>query len=81
MDYPNAAPTLFNVKLGTQNFSVWIDTNKKYGFFEHDTLGDNCGGGLWFNKELILKDYDGVYDLPSEVKNVLVMFNMCEKDF
>jgi hypothetical protein len=71
----------WNLRLGTQNFTVCVDTDKHYGWFEHDVLGDNCGGGLWFDKELMLEDYDGVYDLPSEVKNVLVMFHMCEKDF
>jgi len=71
----------FNLKLGTQNFTVSIDVENKYGYFEHDTLGDNCGGGLWFDSDLKLEDYDGVYDLPSEVKNILVMFKMCDKDF
>jgi hypothetical protein len=71
----------WNLRLGTQNFTVCVDTNKKYGWFEHDRLGDDCGGGLWFDKNLTLEDYDGVYDLPSEVKNVLVMFHMCDKDF
>jgi hypothetical protein len=71
----------FNTKLGTQNFTIGIDVKSKYGYFEHDTLGDNCGGGLWFDKDLMLEDYDGVFELPSEVKNILVMFNMCDKDF
>ncbi len=71
----------FNLKMGTQNFTVEVDTKAKYGCFEHDTFGDNCGGGLWFNKDLVLEDYDGVFELPSEVKNILVMFNMCDKDF
>jgi len=71
----------FNLKLGTQNFTVDIDVKKKYGYFEHDTLGDECGGGLWFDNDLKLEDYDGVFELPSEVKNILVMFNMCDKDF
>ena len=71
----------FNTQLGTQNFTIGIDTKAKYGYFEHDTLGDTCGGGLWFDKQLNLTDYDGVFELPSEVKNILVMFGMCDKDF
>jgi len=71
----------FNMKLGTQNFTIGVDIKAKYGYFEHDTLGDNCGGGLWFDKDLVLQDYDGVFELPSEVKNILVMFGMCDKDF
>ena len=71
----------FNCKLGTQNYTIDIDVKNKYGYFEHDTLGDQSGGGLWFDKDLKLIDYDGVFELPSEVKNILVMFNMCDKDF
>jgi len=71
----------WNIRLGTQNFTVAIDSKEKYGWFEHESLGDNCGGGLWFDKNFKLEDYDGVYDLPSEVKNILVMFKMCDKDF
>ena len=50
----------FTVELHEQN----------HGCFEHNTLGDECGGELWF--EIIggqrhLIDYDGVYALPHEV--------------
>jgi len=31
----------FNTQLGTQNFTIGIDVKSKYGYFEHDTLGDN----------------------------------------
>ncbi len=71
----------FNTQLGTQNFTIKLDVVKRYGFFEHDRLGEDCGGGLWFDKDLMLEDYDGVFELPSEVKNILVMFGMCDKDF
>lgn len=70
----------FNCQLGTQSYTIQIDVKNKYGCFEHDRLGDNSGG-LWFDKDLKLTDYDGVFELPSEVKNILVMFNMCDKDF
>ncbi len=71
----------FNTQLGTQNYTIGIDVKAKYGYFEHDRLGDQSGGGLWFDKDLVLQDYDGVFELPSEVKNILVMFGMCDKDF
>ncbi len=71
----------FNLKMGTQNYTVEVDTKAKYGYFEHDYLGDGSAGGLWFDGDLKLEDYDGVYELPSEVKNILVMFKMCDKDF
>jgi len=71
----------FNCQLGTQNYTIQIDVKSKYGCFEHDRLGDRSSGGLWFDSDLKLTDYDGVFELPSEVKNILVMFNMCDKDF
>ena len=71
----------FTVKLGTQNFTISIDPKARYGCFEHDQLGEDRGGGLWFNKDFMLEDYDGVFELPSEVKNILVKFGMCDKEF
>lgn len=57
--------------LHSKNFMVGIRGDGRYGFFEHVRLGDECGGGLWFeNKELV--DYDGVYSLPAEVSNLLI---------
>lgn len=56
--------------LHSKNFMVGIRGDGAYGFFEHVRLGDECGGGLWFEgKELV--DYDGVYSLPPEVKDML----------
>ena len=59
--------------LHSKNFMVGLRLDGRYGFFEHVRLGDECGGGLWFEnngKELV--DYDGVYDLPPEVRNLLI---------
>jgi hypothetical protein len=50
----------------TGNFEVALATNGTYGYFEHNALGEECGGGLWF-KDGAIYDYDGVYELPSEV--------------
>jgi len=50
----------------TKNFDVCINVLGTYGYFEHHVLGEECGGGLWFEDgELV--DYDGVYNLPLEV--------------
>ena len=50
----------------TKHFEVKIDPDESYGYFEHHELGDECGGGLWFqDRELI--DYDGVFELKLEV--------------
>ena len=50
----------------TGNFEVALATNGKYGYFEHNELGDLLGGGMWFRDGAIY-DYDGVYELPVEV--------------
>lgn len=60
----------FNKIINTKKFEMKIDTNAQYGFFEHNELGDECGGGLWF-EGLELVDYDGVYELPKEVREAL----------
>ena len=50
----------------TGNFEVALATDGTYGYFEHNELGEELGGGLWF-KDGAIYDYDGVYELPSEV--------------
>jgi hypothetical protein len=50
----------------TTNYEVSLGNTGTYGYFEHNTLGDESAGGLWFvDGELV--DYDGVYRLPKEV--------------
>jgi len=58
----------------TANFEIRLDLDTGRGYFEHEDLGDECGGGLWFNKvgdRLELVDYDGVFALPREVYEAL----------
>jgi len=56
----------YGKKIQIDKFEIQIDSEKQYGFFEHDEYGEELGGGLWFkNDELI--DCDGVYSLPKEV--------------
>ena len=50
----------------TDRYEVALATDGATGYFEHNTLGDLLGGGLWF-KDGAIYDYDGVYELPSEV--------------
>jgi hypothetical protein len=57
--------------LHTARFEVGIHDDRKHGWFEHNELGDECGGGLWFDNDGALIDYDGVYELPSEVVQAL----------
>lgn len=61
----------FTVKLQTPVYEIKIDPQAKYGYFEHDELGEDSAGGLWFEDaemgQLRLADYDGVFQLPREV--------------
>jgi hypothetical protein len=61
----------FDKTLNTKNFEIAIDTTSLYGYFEHQTYGEELGGGLWFDASGELIDYDGVYELPKEVATAL----------
>ena len=55
------------MKVTTDNFIVEIfDETPLRGYFEHNELGDNCAGELLFDG-LSLIDYDGVFELPTDV--------------
>jgi len=62
----------FDIKLNTLSFEICIDSIAKYGFFEHKTLGEDCAGGLWFDNDFQLQDYDGEAILPTQVKEILI---------
>jgi hypothetical protein len=47
-------------------FEVVLNPEENFGYFEHEDYGDEWGGGLWFEGKSLI-DYDGVYELPSEV--------------
>jgi len=61
----------FNKNISTPLYTIEIDTDAQYGYFEHNELGDEKAGGLWFDG-LRLSDYDGVWDLPKQVYAALV---------
>lgn len=63
-------PYNFDKKIETKHFTVQVDTGAQYGYFEHNTLGEDCAGGLWFNDQH-LYDYDGVFAIPTEVAEAL----------
>jgi hypothetical protein len=54
----------FDKKTQVGKWSIDIDSERQYGFFEHDDYGE--GGGLWFVDNMLV-DYDGVYELPDNV--------------
>lgn len=62
----------FDQDISTENYTIQIDTFAHYGSFEHKIYGDRIGGGLWFDEQNMLIDYDGVYELPKQVKDSLV---------
>ena len=62
----------YNITLGTQNYTIKISTKTRYGYFEHNELGDESGGGMWFDGDFMLMDYDGVYELPTEIKSIMI---------
>ncbi len=59
------------VKHSTKEFHIWLTVDGYRGYFEHDLLGEDHGGGLWFENKS-LTDYDGVYDLPKEIVDFLI---------
>lgn len=62
----------YNKDLSTKDFEIKIATNDHYGYFEHHKLGDECGGGIWFDPSGEVVDYDGVFELPRQVKDALL---------
>ena len=49
------------------------------GYFEHNSLGEDCSGGLWASLSdniWELEDYDGVFALPSDVFMTLRKFGI-----
>lgn len=68
----------YSVVIKTANFEIKISPATMYGYFEHDHLGEECSGGLWFDtcqvaadQGLELFDCDGTPELPGEVKEAL----------
>lgn len=70
----------FTVKIETPKYTIDIDVDQLYGYFEHNELGDEKAGGLWFERVsyenergyvIDLVDYDGVFALPTQVATAL----------
>ena len=51
----------------TKNYTICINEDMTYGSFEHLVYGEDAGGGLWFNKDGVLEDYEGVFSLDPEI--------------
>jgi len=62
--------TNFDKLTHTKHYTVEVSTEEQRGYFEHLIHGDERGGGLWF-EDNVLTDYDGVAVLPKEVYTAL----------
>lgn len=66
----------FTVIIKTLDYDIKIDPPEMYGYFEHQLGGE---GGLWFQmteneegfRQMELIDFDGRYELPSQVATAL----------
>jgi hypothetical protein len=67
----------------TYDCEVSVDTEESYGHFEvYDVdyaYGYHAEGGLWFEGN-VLRDYDGVYELPKCVIKTLEQWNFNLED-
>ncbi len=55
----------FDKSIESNRWLVEIDSSANYGYFENNRNGN--GGGLWFDDNKCLIDYDGVFELSKEV--------------
>lgn len=49
------------------NYEVVINTETNHGSFEHLRKGEDASGGLWFDTDKRLIDYDGMFTVPKSV--------------
>lgn len=65
----------YDKKVHVAPYIVEVSTKEARGYFEHDELGDEAGGGLWFQTnddgKLEIIDYDGMSHLPGRVIEAL----------
>jgi len=53
------------------NFTLYATPKPNVIYFEHNHLGEDCAGSMWFDDK-VLVDYDGVFDLPQDVINMML---------
>lgn len=67
------------LKTTTGEYEVVIYPERNYEYFEHVRLGDMKSGGLWFNKDKELFEFDGAYFLPLDVaKSIIALGYKCD---
>jgi len=60
---------IYSEVLSVGDWEVRISPSTRYGYFE-DIKNGSGGGGLWFANNTLV-DYDGVFELPKIVADVL----------
>lgn len=58
----------YTQRMTVRKWETVVSPSTGYGYFERETDGE--GGGLWFEQNE-LRDFDGVYALPSAVAEAL----------
>lgn len=66
--------------INTKDYTININVDGDYGYFEHNELGEDSAGGLWFNNDELV-DYDGVYALPVQVYDALRASYLVDNSF
>jgi hypothetical protein len=54
------------------NFTIYNTPKPFVLYFEHNTLGEDCAGHMWFDENKTLIDYDGVFELPQAVIQLML---------
>ncbi len=55
----------YTLKTQVKQWIIEISPSTHYGYFESENTGN--GGGLWFDENKSLIDYDGVFELSKSV--------------
>ena len=72
-----------SINLPANRYTVEITPTDLHGWFEHNLIGDESGGELWFEhngEKLVLIDYDGTPYLPDDVFDALQKYGVIVSD-
>jgi hypothetical protein len=63
----------------TLNYYIFPTDNSATYYFEHKGYGDERAGRIWIENDILI-DYDGVFELPKEVIELLKSLGIHEED-
>ena len=52
-------------------FTLYATPKPHVMYFEHNILGEECAGSMWFEGKTLV-DYDGVFELPKDVIDMML---------